>query len=304
MAYTPTTAPPVQQSPSKTVWVSSGLYSSDQTISGSLLQLSRVHDASWSATYPLVDSAYVDGNIESFYPTSNGIDLSLQWLPVNLHNEAALGLIKVNNSVNYCIDTTTDLLLGLDEEKNAYIAIEDAPGVDFVGAPASDSRTVLGLGQGCLTQYQLSAAVGSFIEASANLNYLTAVVYTGSSGLAIPAVSYQSGTQLTGQFVIPVGSAQYNRFSSSPYDNVSALGPQDISMAFGDNNPFAVVYSGAQSCYLRSFTLNLAIDRREQKPLGYAYPMARAVMYPIRVEITTEAVVSKYQADQLRRVLS
>lgn len=303
MAATPTTAPQVQQYQSKTVWFSSGNYSSAQNISGSLLQISRVQGADWSASYPLADNVYIDGSVESFYPLPNGIDLGLQWLHTNLENEIAIGLIKPN-ALTYCVDNPNDLVFNLEQEKNTYIAIEDNRGVDFIGAPAGDPRTVIGLGQSSITQYELSAAVGGLATARATINYLSATVYTGSSGLAVPAVSYIDGSQLTGIFVIPPGELQYNRNSSNPLENVSALGASDITMTFEDNSPFALLYSGTNSCHLRSFSMNLAVDRREQKGIGHVYPSSRVVMYPIKVEITTEAVISKYQADQLRNAIS
>ena len=403
MAFTPNSTQPVQSYQSKSVWVTSGDYASNQTISGSLVQLSRVQAADWSVSYGLVDNVYLDGEVDSFYPVPNGVDVNYRWLHTNLNNEVAIGVIQP--FTEYCRDTQYPLVLDLQREKNAYIGIENRDGVDAIGSPTGLTQSVLGLAQGAITSYRIGASVGGFVEADANINYLTANLYNRSyapetltgtmvafnffnvwydvsitalllsieTGYArykfvsytigpnvpdhgtkingqwasvgtiftvpvgngfsisthtttyivngsfyanyiagqeyfdqftVPSVNYQNGNQLTGKFIMPAASMQYNRNSSSIYENVSALGPKDIELTFSENSPFAVMYTGSQHCYLNAFDMNMTINRVEQKPLGYAYPKARAVMYPVMVEITTEATVSRYQADQLRKAIS
>lgn len=293
MAFDPTLFY-TQSYPTKTVWITSGTASTDQTVSGSIVQLSRIQGADWSALYTLRDNVYVDAGVEAYYPLPNGIDLSLRWLHTNGRNEAALGLAK--------FDEQGALVLGLDDEYNTYISIEDTPNVDSIGASPSASRMVIGLAQGVMTSYEISASVGGFVQANAEVNYLTATVYTGSSGQRAPTVNAQNGDQLTGLFVLPVAQPQYDPTSDNPIDNVPAIAARDMVMMFPVNSPFAVVYTGQQACYLQSFTLNLGIERREVKPLGYVYPKARPVGYPIQVSLNTEAIVSRYQADQLNRI--
>lgn len=284
----------VQSYPSKTVWVSSGDSGADQTVSGSIRQLSRIQSIDWSAIYNLQDNTYVDAGIEPYYPLPNGIDLSLSYLHTNARNEYYLGLAKYGVNGN--------LELGLDEEHNMFIPIEDTPGLDSIGAEPSEQRMVIGLAQGVLTAYSLEASVGGMVRGNASLNYLTATIYTGSSGMQTPAVNYQNGDQLTGRFVLPIPQSLYDPSSQDPTENVSAIGARDMVMMFPSNSPFAVVYTGQQACYLQSFSLSLDISRQEVKPLGYVYPLARPVTYPIRVNLTTDAIVSRYQADQLSRI--
>lgn len=284
-----------QQYGGKSIYVTSGSYSSDQTVSGSLVQLTRVQSADYNIRYPLEDNIYTDGGTESFYLVPLGIDVTYRFYNTNGINERVLGLGKINNN--------NSLVLGLDEEKNAYIVMEDQPGVESIGSPLSTSKTAIGLSQGLLTQYTLSAAVGGFVESTATVNYISARTYTGVlSGLVAPSVNYQNGDFLTGKFVIPVAQTQYDRDSLDPTVNAAALGSREVLMMFAQGHPFGITYTGTEQCYLQSVNLNLAIDRREQKPLGNVFPNARAAMYPIKVQLDTDAIVSKYQSDALQRM--
>ncbi len=279
---------------SKSVWVTSGSYLNDETVSGSIQQLSRVQGLSYDLQYPLQDQVYLDAGVESYYPTPTSVNATLNWLHTDARNEYFLGLVKV--------DTNGQAILGLQDEKNLYVAYQDEAGFDAIGTTASKPRTVLGLAQGLLTTYELAGAVGGLIEGRATLNYLTAVIYTGASGLAAPSVSYQDGNQRTGRFVLPVAQSQYSTDPLATGQDVAAIGAQDLIMMFPQNTPFGVVFTGNEACYLQSMQLALSIDRLENKPLGYVYPPNRPIVYPIRVDLTTEAIVARYQADNLSRL--
>ncbi len=285
-----------QQYQSKSIWVSSGNYLTDQTVSGSLRQLSRVQDASWSLNYPLQENRYLDGSMEPYYPTPTSVDVTIDWWHTNGRAEYYLGLARLNPQ--------GQLTLGLDEEKSLYIAMEDTLGTDAIGAASSAPRTVIGMAQGLMTSYRLSASVGNFVRGQATLNCLTAFVYSGGSGQRAAGVNPQDGAQITGQFNLPVADIDYNPNSSDQYavNKASALGSRELVMMFPAGSPFAVVYTGQQACYLQSMELGLNVQHQEVKPLGYVYPPGRGIIYPIPVELTTEAIVSKYQVDQLQRL--
>jgi hypothetical protein len=180
--------------------------------------------------------------------------------------------------------------------------MEDGMGIDSIGSPSDSPKTVLGLGNALLTAYEIGAQVGGLIESRATLNCLTANVYTGFSGVTGPAVDYRNGGSLTGRFTIPAVLSQYSTSNLATGDNVAALGSREMFVAFPQNTPFGATLTGDNACYLQSFNVSLAVDRQEQKPLGYAYPPARPVMYPMRVTASAEALMSSYQADSLERL--
>lgn len=286
----------VQQYQSKSVFISSGSFDVDQTVAGSLQQLTRVTDCSWNINYPLSDNVYIDGGMEPAYVTPPSIDVTVGFYHTNGTNERFMGLAKFDN--------TGQLILGLDQEKSLYISVEDEAGIDAIGASQSAARTVIGMAQATLSSYQLAAQVGGLIRAEATFNCLTAFVYTGSSGQHMAAVDPQNGEPLTGQFVLPSPSSQYIESATGTtglFINTAAIGGQDMIMMFPKNSPFGVTYTGTNAVYLQGVDLSMVVQRQDVKPLGYVFPEGRGIIYPIEVSLNTEAIVSRYQADQLQR---
>lgn len=291
----------IQQYFEKSVYISSGDYTTDQTHTGAIVQLSRIQDVTIGVNYPLQQDMYLDAGDESYLATNAGITLDIKYLHTNGVNETFIGLAAL-------LPPTGALGFNLDAEKSIYIAIENQPR-DAVGASGvSQTKTVIGIAQALLTQYQLTASVGSIIESEASFDCLTSFIYTGATGNQVPAVNYQNGAQVTGLFVLPPASSQYllnepsGYFSTGNADYVSAISANDLIMTFPQNSPFGVVFSGQQSCYLQSVHVSLSFDRHPFRPMGYAFPASRPILYPMHIELDTEAVVSSYQLDQLERL--
>lgn len=281
----------------KTVFVSSGAFDTDQTVSGSLRQLARVQSLNWNVPYAVQQVTYLDIGDEAYSTAHTPVDVTLGYLHTNGRNEQALGLLDA-------VGPAGALALNLDQEKNLYIATQNMRGVDSIGTPSGASQSVIALGQAIMTTYSMSARLGGFIQSQATLNCLTAYSYTGSAGNQVPAVHYQDGSQLTGLFTIPQAFSQFDP-NITGYDNpidAAAIGAQDMLMVFPQGTPFGVIFSGAQASYLQGFDLTLAFDRHEFKPLGNVYPNARALLYPIRVDLSADAIINSYQADQLARI--
>lgn len=282
----------------KSVFVSSGAFDSEQTISGSLRQLSRIQSVDWGVNYPVEQVTYLDSAEEAYMSSHNAVDVDLTWLHTNGRNEQALGLVDT-------VGLSGALAFNLDQEKNLYVTIENTPGIDAIGATgAGQIKTVIGMGNALMTSYTLNGAVGGLIQSRATLNCLTAFVYTGSSGNAVPGVHYQDGTQLTGRFTLFPAFSQYDP-NVTGYANpiaAPAVGARDMYLVFPQGTPFGITFSGAQACYLQNFDLALTIERRELKPLGSVYPPVRAVHYPMHIDLTTNAIVNRYQRDQLDRI--
>lgn len=284
----------------KAIYCSSGSYLNDQTVPGSIQQLSRIHDAGWTVAYPLEQTMYLNGADESYLTRPTEVSFTMRWYHTQGRNEQYLGLVDYPSGLS-------GLAFNLDAEKNIYISVENSL-VDAVGASgASQTKTVLGLGQALMTSYQLSAAVGGIVESEASFSALTMFVYSGASGNAVPAVSYSNGAQLTGQFILPAASSQYGSLPSGylptgSVNDVSAISANDMVLIFPGTTPFGVTLTGAASCFIQSFSCALSFNRHELKPLGYEYPPHRAILYPIGVDLVTDVLVSAYQQDQLQRI--
>ncbi len=287
----------VQTYQGRSVFVSSGAYDTDQTISGSLRQLSRIQSIDWGIDYPVEQTVYLDAGDEAYLSSHNPVEVELSYWHTNGRNEQALGLIDT-------VGASGALAFNLDQEKNLYIVTENTPGIDSIGAATGLSKSVIALGQSLLTTYQIDAQVGGLVNSRATLNCLTAFSYTGAVGNRIPAVNYQDGTQLTGRFAIQSAFSQYDP-TVTGYTNpiaAPAIAARDMFLTFPEGTPFGVIFSGSQACYLQGFNLTFAFDRREIKPLGSVYPPVRALAYPIRVDLSADAIVNRYQRDQLDRI--
>lgn len=291
----------VQQYAAKSVWISTGSYLDDSVGIG-LAQLSRIQGVDWHVTYPLAFEQYTLGVYDPYMKQSAGVSLTLRWLNTSAVNEYFVGLGHYNAS--------GQLVYGLDQEKSLYITVENTPGADAIGASGvGQTKTVLGFAQGLMSQFTVSAQVGALVECQATFDYLTSFVYSGASGQQIPAVDYQSGTQVTGLFTIPPANQQYvavepSGVYSTGYltDYTSAIPARDLIMTFPVGAPFGVTMTGAQSVYLQSFSCNLGFPRQPMQQIGYDFPSRRPIVYPITVDLSTEAIVSQYQADQLQRI--
>lgn len=285
---------------SKACYVSTGDYTTDSQPSGlGVGQLSRIQSLDWTVAYSNDFPTYITAAYESYAQRNPTPVVTLRWLESSPANERLLGLCNLS--------TPDSAALTLDSEKSLYLTVENTA-VDAIGASgAGQSKTVIGLAQGVLTQYTLSAAVGGLIQAQASLEFLTSFIYSGQSGNAVPAVNYSDGSQVASVFTLPSASSQYTTPEPSGYlstggaDYTAAIAATDLIMTFPAGSPFGVLLTGAQSCYIQSFSCTLAIGRHDFKPLGYTYPAARPVVWPIQVDLTTEAIVSSYQADQLGR---
>ncbi len=287
----------VQTYQSKTVFVSSGAYNSDQTVSGSIRQLSRIQSVNWDIAYPLEQTTYLDSAEESYLSSYTPITIDIGFLHTNGRNEQYLGFIDT-------VGPSGALTFNLDQEKNLYVSIENTPGADAIGSAYAPAQTIMGFGQAVLTNYSMTVQQGQLVTSRAQMTCLNGVVYTGSSGNAVPAVNYQNGNQLTGQFALPAPTSQYDPSSTGYVDPIAALAiaPRDMYLTFPQGSPFGVIFSGAQACYLQGFDVSFNFPRRDLKPMGNVYPPNRAVFYPITVELNTTAIVNRYQRDQLDRI--
>lgn len=283
----------------KSVFVSSGAADTDQTVSGSLRQLSRLQGWDWNTPYPVEMVTYLDAGSDAYESSHTPVNVDISYYHTNGRNEQYLGLIDT-------VGLNGNLTLNLEQEKNLYLVMENVPGVDAIGAPTGifPSKSVIAMGQALMTTYNMNARVGGIIQSRVTMNCLTAYSYTGNVGNKIPAVNYQDGTQKTGLFVIPQAVSQYdvNATGISNPLAASAISARDMIMVFAQDTPFGITFSGANECYLQGFDVTLSMDRRELKPLGSIYPPTRALHYPIRIDLSTDAIVNQYQKDQLDRI--
>lgn len=212
-------------------------------------------------------------------------------------------------------------------EKNYYVVtVPEAQDVN--GNSVNDNRefngySVVGFGNGVLSNYSVNGAVGDFPTASVSVEAFNVSFISGFksddtdafiSGNAIPSVEKGKSKLQAGQFELP---------SPTTGDmNVFALRPGDISLNFKatdtsssvdekamviggatltSSDPEAATESALQAepMHLQSFSLDAPLTRTALTRLGSTFPYYRAIEFPIDVTLNTSAYLSDIQTGSL-----
>jgi hypothetical protein len=193
-----------------------------------------------------------------------------------------------------------------DLQGNNYYILTVQEGEDVVGTTTSttpaNSNTIVGIGNGFISEYSFDASVGAIPTASVTVeafnikaDALTGSalgVITGNSPainiLTSPAVKF-AGTEtaygLSGAFTTGVS-------------NVTALRPGDIILTL--SNPDGMVdVAGANSAHIQSFQFTIPLSRTILQRLGNTFGFARVIDVPINMDITISAIVSELKTMNL-----
>lgn len=271
---------------SKAIFISSGDFSSNQIVSGSTIQFSRIQDLGININYPISNEDYLDQDDESSMLSHPSVDVTLNWLLTNGGNERSAGFVT---------NGTTGALLDLDKERNIYIQIEDY-NIDAIGSSTGISKKALGIGNVLLNSYNLNGAVGTFPSASATFLGLNITSYTGINNQQVPAVNYINGEPINNLFSLYPAQSQKDDSSPNDANNISALLPKDIVLEFVNDSPFGMQ---TNTLDIQSFDFNLNIERFDPLDMGDVYPESRPLSYPVEFDFTVEALLPTYIVDRL-----
>ena len=217
-----------------------------------------------------------------------------------------------------------------DLQGNNYYILTVDEGEDVVGGNLTPNSTIVGIGNGFISEYSFEASVGAIptatvtveafnIQADASVSPISLngqanssvggqiTTITGNS----PAVDLfaQPATKLTS-----VGKAyklDYSRgFTGTPYTTasgvnftgfttgssvVSALRPGDIVLSLGTSRGM----TNLSTAHIQSFSFTLPLSRTILQRLGNTFGFARVVDVPINMDVTINAIVSELQNKNL-----
>lgn len=221
--------------------------------------------------------------IESPTPTFN-----FEYYLTNGVNESRLGL-----DINGAISTISGILNGTQDERN-YYALYVPEGNDAVGFTDRSQHVVVGLGNGFVTSFEFTAAVGEFARGSVAVEGANYRIYTGSQDLEIPAIDPTDGTDIE------------NVFFTIP-NAVSGVANQPKVIKYGDVNLdlsdtaglLGATLDGNGKANLQSFTLSIPLDREKLDRLGSSFAYARKINFPIEANLTVEALVADLNTGNL-----
>lgn len=243
-----------------------------------------VQSASISLTYPRSDQFGWDGGGNQEIVERPFAQLDYSYFFASGLNERNIGLT---------VGQAGSALAGMNAERNYYLVANEAH-QDQNGYRGWDNK-VLAFGQGVMTNYSFSAAVGQPSTVSATVQGLNLLIQNSGSGQLLPSVLKQDGSQWTGVYTLP--------FATGTIQNYADTAPGNLILSFNTGCALGAVLSGNTACPLQSFRFNVDIPRGSIKDLGWAYPQNRPVQWPVTVGIIADAYLNGLQTDALNRLV-
>jgi hypothetical protein len=288
-------------------------YTTGQLSSGiSLLyKLDRVQNCNFNFTINRQDINELGqlARIDSIVNDTPTVGLDFSYYVTDGLNERLMGFNFSGKSLasDTAVIANASAISGLmvDTQGNNYYILTVDEGEDVVGANlTSPSNSIIGVGNGFITEYSLDASVGSIptasltvegfnIKSDANKTNIldnTQTVLTGRS----PAIDYSQtpATRLTGfnrGYVIGTGN------NTTGVSTVSALRPGDIVLSLPVNDGFTELDDAGNKAHIQSFAFTIPLTRTVLQRLGNVFGFARVLEVPLNMDITINAIVNELQ---------
>ena len=271
--------------------------------------------------------------IDSIVMEAPTVGLDFSYYVTDGYNERLMGF-NITGVTDTNIVNGAQAISGLlgDLQGNNYYILTVDEGEDVVAGNLTPSSTIVGIGNGFISEYSFEASVGAIPTASVTIEAFniksdaTETVTTVTTGLA-PATSVLGAdiTSMTGNspaidlFATPatkltsIGSAyklDYSRAFSGAIgggagvnftgfttgaSSVSALRPGDIVLSLGNS----VGLTNLVDAHIQSFSFTLPLSRTILQRLGNTFGFARVVNVPINMDVTISAIVSELKDQNL-----
>jgi hypothetical protein len=225
------------------------------------------------------------------YFTNNGLNESILGFPVKFRNGTT------NSNESGLFNCLSGILDGTQDSKN-YFAQFVPEGNSQIGSAAADKNDfVISLSNGFITNYEVSASVGSFMESTVSVEGSNYVVYSDSTGNTSPAINPSDGTKITGwEFDLPtINQASTGAGGNSVTPVVIKQGGIKLNVdsltgAFG-------VDLGRSN--LNSFTVSVPVPRDPLERLGNDFVFARPVQTPVDGTVSFDFSATDFQTGAL-----
>ena len=271
--------------------------------------------------------------IDSIVMEAPTVGLDFSYYVTDGYNERLMGF-NITGVTDTNIVNGAQAISGLlsDLQGNNYYILTVDEGEDVVGGTLSPNSTIVGIGNGFISEYSFEASVGAIPTASVtveafNIKSDSSETITGVSTANVPASSVVGAniTSITGSspaidlFATPatkltsVGSAyklDYSRDFTGAIGNnagvnftgfttgvstVSALRPGDIVLSLGSS----IGMTNLTDAHIQSFSFTLPLSRTILQRLGNTFGFARVVDVPINMDVTISAIVSELKDQNL-----
>jgi hypothetical protein len=275
-----------------------------QTGANTIKQLSRVQSFDEDFSRNLTDVnqygnlAAID-RIEVEAPTVNA---NLSYYVTDGSNEKYLGLSVSPSGTpsSQLFSCISGVLNKATDEKNYYLLIadegNDANNYDIGKLNPVGKSGIIGVGNGFITSYSVTAAVGDLPTATVDLEALNLRVYANATNsLDVPAVNPENGQPITtAKFRLPIGQ------TNDSEAQVSALQPGDVIFSIPTSG---VLGFNNQDLKVQDFTLSFDLARTPLQKLGSRFAFSREIDFPVTATLEVNAEVGDLEDGNLADVL-
>jgi hypothetical protein len=278
--------------------------------SGLLKKLDRVQNCNFNFTINRQDINEFGklARIDSIVMESPTVGLDFSYYVTDGLNERLMGfnMYSPNDTTNTVEVAQSISGLLADLQGNNYYILTVQEGEDVVGTTTSltptNSNTIVGIGNGFISEYSFDASVGAIPTASVTVEAfnIKADALTGNANGVItgfsPAIDI-TASPATKFTTIQTAYGLSGVFTTG-VSQVTALRPGDIVLTL--SNPDGMIdVSGANSAHIQSFQFTIPLSRTILQRLGNTFGFARVINVPINMDITISAIVSELKTMNL-----
>lgn len=271
--------------------------------------------------------------IDSIVMEAPTVGLDFSYYVTDGYNERLLGF-NVTGVTDTNIANGAQSISGLlsDLQGNNYYILTVDEGEDVVGGTLAPNSTIVGIGNGFISEYSFEASVGAIPTANVTIEAFNiksdsvetpiTVTYAGApvgSNVGANIVTITGTSPAVDLFAQPatklddLGKAyklDYSRDFTGAVKNsygvnftgfttgnssVSALRPGDIVLSLGTSRGM----TNLSDAHIQSFSFTLPLTRTILQRLGNTFGFARVVDVPINMDVTVSAIVSELQDKNL-----
>jgi hypothetical protein len=144
---------------------------------------------------------------------------------------------------------------------------------------------IFSIGNSFLTNYSLTAEVGSVPKTSVSFSSLNMTFQTyngtGANGSALPAINLTNGIKSSETYMLTGASMIPANYLTNQNLKANALKPGDIELLLPQPIMGGVRYSGSVPASITSLSIDLPIERRDLLGFGSNYPYDKRIIFPI-----------------------
>ena len=254
---------------------------SGQTGVTSLKLLKRIQSSSISITNPVTRAKQIGSSDFAFekYIAIPEISVNLNYIVSDNSNELLLGLNATGN------ESFLKNMAVTGQDKNLFFILTDTNNQDADTLTNMVGNDVFAVGNTFLTNYSLSAEVGSVPTVSTSFSCLNMTFQTyngtGSNGSDVPAINLTNGIKSTGKYLITGANMSPSNYLSNQNSRPSAIRPGDIVLQLPQTFMGGIRYSGDVPASISSLQIDVPIERRDLLGFGSNYPYDKRIMYPL-----------------------